>query len=89
MVGMSANLGPQLLTGVFLTRIHEKRRLNAEDNRRWLVDRRKIYATYLVLVESMLREIDGVGVFLSYDGTQPLSDEGQELIKDGLFECFN
>lgn len=36
----------------------------------------------------MLREVDGVAVFLPYRGDEELSDEDDALIKDGLFEYF-
>lgn len=94
------DLAPQIVTGVFAVaggavgaaltwlaaRAGDKRRLKAEDERRWLVDRRKVYASYLGLTLSLLEEIDGVGVFLSYDGTQPIPEEDEELRREGLFE---
>ena len=43
----------------WLGRSAEQRRLAAEDDRRWLADRRRVYAAFLVLSQSMLREIDG------------------------------
>jgi hypothetical protein len=69
-------------------RRNEQGRLEAEDQRRWLADRRRIYAAYLGLADSMLRQIDGVAVFLSYDGTEVISEEREEMLKEGLFECF-
>jgi hypothetical protein len=80
-------LGGILLSGL-LSRRHEQRRVASEDDRRWLADRRKIYASYLVLVGSMLKEIDGVGVFLSYDGTEPVPDKDEQLIKERLIDYF-
>jgi len=61
------------LSGVLLSNTFSRRtdraRLKAEDDRRWLTDRRSVYARFLGLSEAMLREIDGVAVFMSYDGT--------------------
>jgi hypothetical protein len=34
----------------------------------------------------MLQEIDGLAVFLSYDGTQPMSDDDEGIVSEGLFE---
>ena len=59
-----------------------------EDSRRWLLDRRAVYAKYLALAEVMLREIDGVATFLSYDGDSEISDEDDDIISEGLTEYF-
>lgn len=76
------------LAGVSLStwfaRRAEADRLREEDARRWLSDRRTTYAVFLVLAESMLREIDGVAVFLSYDGTKAIPAEDEALRSDGL-----
>ncbi|MFZ1577891.1 MAG: hypothetical protein WAT47_06025 [Nostocoides sp.] len=80
------------LAGVSLStwfaRRSEAERLREQDARRWLSDRRTSYATFLVLAESMLREIDGVAVFLSYDGRKGVPEEDEELRKDGLTTYF-
>jgi hypothetical protein len=70
----------------FLSQRGEITRLAAEDSRRWLNERRGIYSRYLVLCEDMLREIDGVACFLSYDGSEPISHKGEEEIREGLVE---
>lgn len=99
---MASDLVPSLLTGTFalggglggvlltgwVTRRNEARRLVAEDARRWLVDRRHAYAAYLTLAQSMLREIDGLGVFLSYDGSRKMSEEDESIVKDGLTDYY-
>lgn len=76
------------LAGVTLStwfnRKSEDRRLQEQDARRWLVDRREAYAKFLGLAESMLREIDRVAIFLSYEGDATLSAEDEALIEDGL-----
>ena len=80
------------LAGVSLStwfaRRAEVERLREQDARRWLSDRRTSYATFLVLAESMLREIDGVAVFLSYDGMKGVPSEDEELRRDGLTTYF-
>lgn len=72
-----------------LGRSSEKRRLTADDERRWLQERRASYAAYLRLSIDLLRELDAVGVMLSYDGSEPISDEDEEIIRDGLPEYFH
>lgn len=80
-------LGGVLLSG-HINRRADERRLKAEDDRRWLTDRRTAYASFLGLAESMLRQVDGVAVFLPYEGTVPVPEDDEELIADGLFEYF-
>lgn len=46
-----------------------------EDDRRWLSDRRSIYASFLRLCESLLEDVDGVASMMSYDGDKALADE--------------
>lgn len=76
-------LGGVLVSGS-ISRHADERRLKAEDDRRWLTDRRTTYAAYLGLAESMLRELDGVAVFLSYDGAAPIAADDEQLLADGL-----
>ncbi|GII22179.1 hypothetical protein [Planosporangium mesophilum] len=84
---LGGGLGGVLLTG-WITRRNETRRLAAEDSRRWLVDRRHAYAAYLTLAQAMLREIDSIAVFLSYDGAEEISEEDESIIRDGLTEYY-
>lgn len=97
---MAVELVAPILTGAFalavsiggvllsnrLGRQNDERRLAAEDARRWLGDRRRVYVTFLTLAESMLREIDGIGCFLSYDGSQPIDAEDDALIQEGFLD---
>jgi hypothetical protein len=76
------------IVSALLARSSEMRKVKVEDNRRWLVDRRGVYAKYLALAEVMLRDIDGVATFLSYDGDSRISDEDDEIISEGLTEYF-
>ncbi|MFI8927011.1 hypothetical protein ACIG3E_04895 [Streptomyces sp. NPDC053474] len=80
---LAGSLGGVLISGN-LARRTDERRLAAEDERRWLTDRRASYSSYLGLAESMLKEIDSVAVLLSYDGEQPVTSDEEELIVEGL-----
>ncbi|WP_283139327.1 hypothetical protein [Rhizohabitans arisaemae] len=84
---LGGGLGGALLTG-WMARRNERRKLAADDERRWLSDRRQIYARYLTLTQAMHREIDSIGVFLSYDGLEIVEDEQEECISDGLLGYF-
>ncbi|WHT21049.1 hypothetical protein N8J89_08275 [Crossiella sp. CA-258035] len=97
---MNAAILPPLLTGVFalagalsgglltgiLNILANKKRQGYEDTRRWLSDRRQIYAHYLSLCEAMLREVDNVACFLPYYGPEEIDKESESFLKDGLFE---
>ncbi|MEL4318720.1 hypothetical protein WJX64_06890 [Leifsonia sp. YIM 134122] len=76
------------LMTTWLGRSAERRRLAAEDDRRWLADRRKVYAAFLVLSQSMLREIDGVALFLPYQGDEEVGDEDEAVLAEGLTDFF-
>lgn len=80
-----AGIAGILLTGLVNRRTHDKKQAD-EDDRRWMNDRRQIYAQYLSICESLLREVDGVAVFMSYDGSEAVSSEDEELIREGHFE---
>jgi hypothetical protein len=84
---LAGGLGGVLLSGT-LTRKAENRRLRAEDERRWLTDRRAAYGAFLGLAEAMLRQIDGVAVFLSYGVKEPVPETDEELIAEGLHHYF-
>ncbi|MFY1597118.1 hypothetical protein [Micromonospora sp. WMMD737] len=93
-------LAPSLLAGAFaiiggiggvmisgrIARNNDLRRWKAEDDRRWLADRRKVFASYIVLVEAMLRDIDRIGAFLPYYGDEPISEEDESSIGEDLHE---
>lgn len=81
------SLGGIILSGRFAQRADHRRQM-AEDERRWLVDRRRIYASYLGIASSMLKELDSIGVFLSYDGSAETSEENEALIAGRLFKYF-
>lgn len=82
---LAGGIGGVLLSGR-ISRRADERRVELEDERRWLVERRQIYGAFLGLAESMLQEIDGLAVFLSSDGSEPLSEDDEALVSEGLFE---
>ena len=82
---LAGAIGGVLLSGRVARRADE-RRVSLEDERRWLVERRQIYGSFLGLAESMLQEIDGLAVFLSYDGTKHMNDGDEAIVSQGLFE---
>lgn len=61
--GLLGALGGVLLNSA-MTRGADERRLEAEDQRRWLTDRRAVFAAYLGLAEAILRELDAAAVHL-------------------------
>jgi hypothetical protein len=36
----------------------------------------------------MLKDVEGASVLLSYDGTKPITEEGEELIKESVLELY-
>jgi hypothetical protein len=82
---LAGGLGGVLLSGRTSRRADE-RRLRAEDERRWLTDRRAVYAAFLSLAGSMLREFDSFAVFLPYSGREPVSEEDEQILSDGLLD---
>ena len=74
------------VTTAALGRSAERRRIAAEDERRWLADRWRTYAEYLVLGQSMLREVDRIAVFLPYEGHHEANADDEATIADGLTE---
>ncbi len=66
--------------------VADRRRTRVEDERRWLLARREHYAGFLGLATSMLREIDGVAIFLSHSSDSPVTKEDEEYIREGLLE---
>jgi len=61
-----------------LSRSGDRRRLAAEDQRRWLNDRRTLYARYLGMVERLERDADSIGCFLPHDGDAPPMDDDDD-----------
>lgn len=62
----------------------------AEDKRRWLADRRSLYATYLGIAASKMQEIDSSATFLRHWPDDPMpNDEDQGFIYEGLHEYIN
>ena len=80
-------LGGVILSNYLASRTDDKRTAN-EDERRWLVDRRNLYAKNLSLIASMLKGIERACVFLSYDGTEPITEEDEELVKEEVIDLY-
>lgn len=84
---LAGGLGGVLLTGA-IARRNERRKLAADDERRWLSDRRQIYVRYLTLAQELHREVDSFAVFMSYDGRELIDDEDEDFIAEGLSGYF-
>lgn len=80
---LAGALGGVLLRD-WVSRRADERRIAAEDARRWLGERRHIYAAYLGLAES-LNEIDRVALLTFDNGSDPLDEEEK---RDLLFDYF-
>jgi hypothetical protein len=80
-------LGGVILSNYLTSRTDDKRTAN-EDERRWLVDRRNLYAKNLSLIASMLKGIERASVFLSYDGTEPITEKDEELVKEEVLDLY-
>lgn len=65
------------------------RQRSADDKRRWLADRRSLYANYLGITASKLQEIDSIAVFLRHNQDEPMpNDEDRGIVKEGLSDYF-
>ena len=84
---LAGGLGGVILSNYLASRMDERRVAN-EDQRRWLVDRRDLYAQYLSLVASMLKSVDEVSIFLSRDGTEPITQESEDIVKRGVLDLY-
>jgi hypothetical protein len=80
------------LGGIFLAnhfaRRADERRIATEDKRRWITDRRHIYAAYLTVVSESFQEISSFISLLSYDGSEPIPDEDEEILKQAVFDSY-
>ena len=66
-----------------LSRAGDRRRLAAEDERRWLNDRRTLYARYLGLVERLERQADSIACCLPHDEDAPeIEDDDERLLRE-------
>lgn len=76
-----------------LSRSGDRRRLAAEDERRWLNDRRTLYARYLTLVERLERDADSIACFLPHDEDAPaMEDDDERLVREmsqEWMECWD
>lgn len=76
-----------------VSRSGDRRRLAAEDERRWLNDRRALYARYLGLVERLERDADSIACFLPHDEDAPaIKDDDERLVREmsqEWMECWD
>jgi hypothetical protein len=76
-----------------LSRSGDRRRLAAEDERRWLNDRRALYARYLSLVERLERDADSIACFLPHDeDAAPITGDDERLVREMFqdwMECWD
>lgn len=76
-----------------LSRAGDRRRLAAEDERRWLNDRRTIYARYLGLIERLERDADSIACFLPHDeDANEITAEDERIIREMFqewMECWD
>jgi hypothetical protein len=84
--GLGGVLGGVLLTSHFAQRA-DQRRIISEDERRWLADRRQVYARYLAIVTSMLRSIDGTSSFLGSEEKAARPDD-ESILKEDVFTFY-
>ena len=82
--GLGGVLGGVLLTSHFAQRA-DQRRIASEDQRRWLADRRQVYAHYLAIITSMLRSIHDTSGHL--DGEMSVVvPSGEAILEKGVFD---
>ena len=82
-------LGGVLLGGVVNSLAAWRQRIS-DDKRRWLADRRSLYAAYLGIAASKLQEIDSVAGLLRYWPDDPMpTEEDRSSMKDDLYEYFS
>lgn len=70
-----------------LSRAGDRRRLAAEDERRWLNDRRTLYARYLGLIERLERDADTIACFLPNDRHAPaMTEDDEQMVREMMIE---
>lgn len=72
-----------LVVGHGLKSREDRRRLQAEDDRRWLAERKVLYASFVQEVRTLVREIDWLALQLPYDPANP-GDSDLEVIEAEL-----
>lgn len=81
----SALLGIWL--GHLLKTREDRQRLQAEDERRWMAERRGAYAAFLQEAYAMARDIEWLALNLSYDPTTP-GDSDLAVVAEGLPDYY-
>jgi hypothetical protein len=85
--GLGGVLGGATLTSR-LSRRADQQRIAAEDQRRWLSDRRQLYAAYLALVVALLTEIERARALLSNDANRRVSDDTLREIAESVTNIY-
>lgn len=86
-IGVGGSLCGVLLS-TFLGSRAERQRLAEADARRWLEDRRRVYADFLLLSQSMLKQIEFPGLNLPYDDTKSENRDEKAVRIDLVYEYF-
>lgn len=69
-------------------RAADHRRLSEEDARRWLNDRRTLYAHYLAVITGFENDCSDTACFLPYKRGDPFDDDVRQFIGDETLELF-
>lgn len=81
--GLGGVMGGAILTS-FLSRRADQRRVQAEDERRWLSDRRHAYAALLAIVTAMQESLEAASMFLSNRTGGPLPEDDATMLQEDV-----
>lgn len=73
--------------GHLLKTREDRQRLQAEDDRRWMAERRVAYSAFLQEAQAMAREIEWLALNLPYDPAKP-GDGDLDVVADGIPSYF-
>lgn len=87
LIGVGGSLCGVLLS-TFLGARTERRKLSEADARRWLEDRRRVYADFLLLCQSMSNQIEFTGLNLPYDDSKSEDEDSRDARIDQVYEYY-
>ncbi|MFI8778072.1 hypothetical protein ACIGH6_13430 [Brachybacterium paraconglomeratum] len=87
LIGVGGSLCGVLLS-TFLGSRAERRKLAETDARRWLEDRRRVYADFLLLSQSMSRQIEIAALNLPYDDSKSEDEDARAIRVDQVYEYY-